>query len=301
MSNMIGTAAFAHLKLHVFSSSHLSPLDPVATRQKFARMGTYRADREMEYSDQLLKSWLPEGTYINAWGGLTIAETEFHRDPHDFSAKHKKSELRAKQCIQLGLAIKSSPCKIALHVSGSNDFKYFIVKDGKLVPLTESGAETWSKLSPRRRSNFLPNKTVIFGKTSREFIHQQVKLYVTELVNLYRDSEFELVFHSSVLERKYFHEKLENIDAYFAYFNYWIRMEIENLNREKIMNRNQIAIVWKFINVSSQFFNSNSPRKLYRWKEAKTGNCVHRNLNSLHELVDKYLKYIGTTVQERAM
>ena len=256
MAALLEASKLNQLGLHVLSSSHLKPLDPEATYKSSLRYGVIQARKNADQAQRNKDAWLPKGAVSNSWGGLIIAQVEYPREPTNFQEMDQRTDESENKFEELELSIKRSICKVSLQVSGTNDFKFLVVKNGVMVPLTSSALEIWGSLPDKYKIKFNPKRHRLFGKDAECHIRTKIQEYVSILGGLYQDSSFEFVFHSSLLERVYIdNEILANLDIYFCYINYWLQVELGKLNSgEGILNKNGVKITWGFLNVSAQFY-----------------------------------------------
>jgi hypothetical protein len=291
------SVAFLKMGLSVKGSSHLAGYDPEAAYKK----APWNRKKAKDDTREHFKLIFPKNTTLKAWGGLTLAPDEFERDKHDNMANlyklREKSSRRIEQVEDLAAVIRKNNCKISLQISGSNDFKYFVVKNGSLVQLKGGSSEIWEKREVKLKSKCNPKRARFFGKESALFMKGQVEKYVAILVKLYENSSYEYVFHSSILERSYPKFKnLENLEIYFAYVNYYLDAELKKLNTGKgVLNKAGRKISWNFVDVSNQYYEAASLGKigsLFRPKEVIKGEMVHRSMDSMDKLVHTYLMSI---------
>ena len=98
--------------------------------------------------------------------------------------------------------VVTSKCDIALNILASNDLKYMVVDldNCSVVPLLNKGLYVWSKLDSLKKQFYSPKRARIFIKESEDFIKGRVESYLKVFVDIYKESGFKLVYHSSVLE-----------------------------------------------------------------------------------------------------
>lgn len=290
MARQLDAAGFDHLGLKVLSSSHLSPLDEICMFNRWKDISCTRALSEKQDARGRFRDWLPENSNITAIRGLTVMYKEFPQ--YSLIPFHKKTDKRIKQEIRYANAVKFATQKIALDVTGSNDYKFFIVKDNQLVPMVPNGLEIWSNLTKGRKINFSTKHRIIFPKDSREFMESRIREYVSYLKNVYSTSSFVIVYHSSLLERISREKSQPCLEAYFAHLNYFLHVGLRKLNEEPVLNVNGLPISFKFINVSEQFFNAVPPTIVFKDEEQTAQNLIHRHIDSLKILVEKYMNFI---------
>lgn len=296
MARQLDAAGFNQLGLKVLSSSHLSPLDDACMFHRWKDIDYARALREKQDARNRFRDWLPENSDITAIRGLTVMSQEF---PQYSLIPHKKKTVkRVNQEIRYANAVKFATQKIALNVTGTNDYKFFIVENNSLVPMVPDGLEIWSSLTRGRKIRFDTKHKVIFPKESREFMESRIGDYVTYLKNVYATSSFVIVYHSSLLERISREKSQTCLEAYFAHLNYFLRRELRKLNEEPVLNLHGQPISFKFINVSEQFFNAVPPTVVFKDEEQNSKNLVHRHIDSLKILVEKYMNFIYEDLRE---
>ena len=296
MLALFSVVSMWQLGLQVLSSSHFKQFDPEATFTSFLRynFSIETARREQKLAEERLRSTFPIGTKISAYSGLTVAPNQFGLGAGNLRKLQSKTNGKVKQVENMSNKIANSKYKIALQVSGSNDFKFFIVNNGNIVPLLHCGVSVWGKLSTKNKSVFSPKRVLIFGKSSRDFIKSQVVAYVALIADMYRNSSFEFVFHSSILERNYKYEpQLKNLDIYLALVNYLLKIELQKLNLSPgVLNKQGKKISWHFINVSKQYFENTNPKLLFKKPDLRRGEFIHRTTESMQKLVEIYLSKI---------
>ena len=201
-----------------------------------------------------------------------------------------KSDYRLGQVNKLKEIVKNSPHSNALLVGGSNDFKWFCVKDGGLCNLQQFGLQAWEALQADQKIEFSPKKHCILGKDGVNFIQEKVKEFGDILVDIYGGTNFENVFISSILERRL--NQIPYLELYFCYINHFLMKLIAKMTQErKIFNVNLKPIKWHYINVSHQFFNAENPVTIFRG-----GDLTHRSLPAMEELCHIYMQKIGDTL-----
>jgi hypothetical protein len=295
MAALLNATSFVKLGLCIKSSSHLSDFDKNATYIKVfkARSNENAAIKESDKARKNFRDCFPKGSQINAWGGLTLAPDQYPYDSANLCKLPKKSASKKNQVQEMAQVIRTSKCKISLQLSGSNDFKFFMVNNNQLVPLSERSIVAWKSWTDKRKSCFSPVRTRLFSKESETFIKGQVGKYVAIVVEMYKGSNFDFVFHSSILERVYSKiESLENVDIYFAYVNYYLKLELQKLNGQGIVNNAGKKISWHFINVADQFHSTTSYKKLFKSADVYRKEMVHRNIDFMKILIDRYLQSI---------
>jgi hypothetical protein len=276
----VGNIKTLNIKLLVINSSHgrhHSPNDTGgATTPGQAR--------------KFLLDHFPTGTQSRAWGGLILGGIEFPK--RGFRALTELSSGTKRKIREVKTEIRVSHAQVAVQVSGSNELKSFMVNDKDQVQIVEEwGVKTWKQLTSSQKSNFNPRKHRCLGKDAHDLVKKRVKTYVSNLVEIYADSELEYVFHVSILER--ICEKdtyLKNCNIYYAYANHFLKIELGRLNGvNRVKNRGGNYITWNFVAVSKQFFEANDPKYLFKSYERENGWMVHRTKEAMEALVEMYL------------
>ena len=123
------------MALSVESSSHLTPLNPRKVFDQSSNLPYALAKQRREEAAERLQNWLPgvpEGE-ITSFGGLTLADVVFDKEGGGtVSRDSKEYKKRRSQVDKLKGRMNRSNLKTSLLVAGSNDFKFFIVKEGSL-------------------------------------------------------------------------------------------------------------------------------------------------------------------------
>lgn len=262
--------------LHVWSTSHLSFLDenkaenPVEARRKFSEL-------------------LPGASSIDARKGMIFLETEYPKIgliPLPFKQRH-----RFEQVHKASNFLYRHPAKNCLLVAASNDWKSFLVKNGRLLSLLPHSVDIWANLTSSQKINYNCRNLNLLSPDSRTFLSLKLEEYKEALSVIFQNSTVTKVFHSSVLER--FYPGCENLDLYFAVLNSYLHKALNKLNSSKpIFNKKGEKIKWMFINVSDQFHNSPNPIHLFREDEQITGVMTHRHDDAISEIVLKYSNFI---------
>ena len=289
------------LDTHVISSSQLSPLDGVETYRKCMKYGKAVARREGKLAERRFPEYLPGMSRINAFSGLTLAPIQFNikglglwRDAEK-GRSQDKSDDRHRQVEKMRGAIQSSSQSNALFVAGGNDFKWFLVKEGKVPPLLKNGLLIWNKLKLREKVRFSPKKHNVIQGDGVDFLREQMKLFGGILKDTFENSGFKKVFISSIFERR--SPDVEHLEIYFAYINHFLHHLIGRMNEEKrVLNSQGVPIKFYYINVSEQFFKAEEEGKMAGLFKESSGNLTHRSLPRLKEICTMFVNEISQSV-----
>lgn len=288
----------ADFSLAVYSSSHLIPFDPQESfRKHMSRSGRAAAERERGLAEGRFAKCLSGVSSITTFGGLTLAPVEFMRE--GWGTLEKKSGHRKRQVSELERGIRRSNLSNCLLVGGTNDFKWFIVREGegKPVSLAKNGLEVWGKLKGSQKLRFNPRKHLVLGQEARQFILGKVQDFVDILVNIFKNSRFSKVFISSLLERRL--PGVPYLEIYFAHINCFMEKSVHKLNdRDTVKNVLGQPIAWFFVNVADQFYLSENPEALFRESLHSRGGLVHRHITAMEEICFKYMTAISQEVVE---
>ena len=137
------------------------------------------------------------------------------------------------------------------------------------------------------RAGYEHGRPAFIKKRGDKQLRRSVRKYITELKSLLGRSNFTLVVHSSVLERKYMKHDPDHLDLLFACFNSVLNKGLEELVGEKsACNRWGDRIVIKFHSVSSQYYDNRarfvfSPHEITSWVEEEEERRNHRDMDRL--------------------
>ena len=196
--------------------------------------------------------------------------------------------------------IHSSLQRNALFVAGGNDFKWFIVADGKICPLSKHGLAVWEGLKNHQKINFSPKRHIVLDYSGLKIIKKKMQDYAKILGNLFAGSNFDRVFISSILERQI--PELDHLEIYFAHLNHFLRNEVVKMDGEgegSVLNVRHKPIRFQFINVSAQFFeteNSQIPNLFRPW-EVDDGKLTHRNMPALELICQNFVKEVTSVLR----
>ena len=141
---------------------------------------------------------------------------------------------------------------------------------------------------PKINYNF--KSMLLLTKESVEVIKTKLNDYESQLVQIFGNSQIELVFHSSILERK--HPIFGNLEIYFAVLNSLLHYKLKQITRAgNITNRNGFPIKFQFLNVAEQFHKDSNI--FDRPKELSSGYLTHRSNKALENLTKIYNKKIN--------
>jgi hypothetical protein len=305
VGDMLREAGIKRLGLTVIGSSHVKRIKTGTKRYHRKGKAATRGKELEQLRAGKVEQTLPEGTNVFAWGGLSLAESEFSREPGDLKKLPQKGKIRVNQARMYGRRVKDSADKVFLNITGSNDFKDFFVENGKLAHLSMKKAAKWRKMPLERQVRFHPKKADIFSKASEDFMKERVKVYIKTLVGYFKKSSCVHMFHSSLLERHYPDvEAFKDLDVYFAHVNFLIKFELESLNKgEGVRNRDNVTINWYFINVSKQFLECDYGNRfsLFEESDLRYRVGVHRNGGCMDKLVKQYLMEIYETLTSKGI
>ena len=117
-----------------------------------------------------------------------------------------------------------------------------------------------------------------------------MKLYMDVLRDIFGNSNLEVVYHSSVLER--LDRGVPHLDMLFAILNSYLQAALKKI---KIYNRAGKLIMFRFISVTSQFHQAKNKLSLFPDKEKRRGVCVHRTFGAYQQLFEKMHKLITSS------
>ena len=296
MASLLSASKFPELGLICAGSSHFTFLDENATSIKYRT--SYKRDSEVAAAKERCYKVLPANSKVRAWGGLVLAGVQFPKHPRDLQPLKKKERFRKDQCDEFKQFISSTTRKVALHESGTNDWKFFLVlEDGSLIQLSLLASEVWARLAERDKIYFSPKRHRVVSSENQQLIRLNVLKYVELIKDLYKESVVEFVFVSSLIERT--HVCFENLEIYFALINYLLGVEITKLNKGSgIFNRNSKLIQWQFINVSGQFFKAKNRKLIFR---ESSNDLIHRSIPCMCDIFDIYLQDIHKTLAAKKL
>ena len=188
--------------------------------------------------------------------------------------------------------VSNSLARVVIHKTGSNEIKPLMVDDEKRILEVEPwGVGIWNGLSPLQKISLNTRRRRCLGGEAQANIEKRMDEYLEELKKIYTDSSAEFVFHVSILERICNRDRyLKNGNIFFAYANSYLKEKLHRLNREdRVKNRKGEFIYWHFLNVASQFYESENPTLLFKPHERQNGWMVHRNREAMQVLVDMYM------------
>ena len=249
-------------------------------------------------ADRLFKKHFPVGkhTESRAWGGLTLDTVLFDKDSGKICDKKSRLFIRkTKQRDKVRDFVAASKARVAVMECGSNSIFAFTTDDENFVFPTDSGSiNKWNKVPSNWKINPRFNKTNYFSTTAVCHIKKRVQTYVENLVQIYKNSDVEFVFHVSILERVYKPTHvLRNCNLYFAYANFFLKRELNKLNgvdlSDRVMNRAGKSISWHFINVARQFYKAKDQESLFmKWERdnyTKNRYLIHRSREAMDEII----------------
>lgn len=258
--------------------------------------GRYHSPRDCgrnstpEEAREFLVNHFPPGTESRAWGGLILGGVETPKKGM-FICKEFGSESRRK-IRELKGVLKNSRAQVAIHSSGSNELKSFMINDNnEIQAVGDGGLKTWEQLTPDQKINFNYRKKQCLHPAAQTLVKERVGKYVDNLAEIYKESGLRHVFHISILERIYEKDPwLKNCNIFYAYANNFLKMELAKLNGTKQMkNKFGEIVTWHFVNVAEQFYGAGDPKLLFNEWERGNGAMIHRNRESMKSLVDMYM------------
>ena len=257
-------------------------------------MPQWKIDEEKRKAKERRDTYLP-GVNILAQGGFIVFDQEFERG--NSTASCAKSKIRRDQWDKAVRFMKNSKEKVCLLVLGSNDFKNFLIKEGKWLELGRGAEEKWSRLSVEKQIYFSGNSSGdILCKKTRQFIQKKVEEYVRKILVVIRNSGFEVILHSSLLERDWESCGVKNLDILFAHINSYLNRFLLKLNREGgVENKFGKIILFKFVNVAEQYFVAKREGRLasiFRESEFCRDGRTHRAQDALNVVAGIYNKEI---------
>ena len=264
----------SRMKLHVLSSSH-----GLMIKEYQSQMGLSPLDK------------------VSAFSGVFICDKQFPKDPDSLIPLEEVTKEKLAQQNLLRETIQESSYITALNILGSNDLKFFIVDGlGRLLPCVEGALVRWEGLSWNSKVYYQPRHCRLFPKETALFVEARVGDFMKILVGMYKQSRFERVYVSSILERIYKTGRLVGVDIYMALINYYICRYINRMyQNEPVFNKLKKPIKFTFINVSSQFYKSKDKDKLFSAKDRAKRRLVHRTKEAWIELMQLYLKQLKNT------
>lgn len=292
----------ADLDAHAISSSHLVPLDGRACFKKALRDGWDRqeAEKRRKEAEQNFQRFLPGFSSINSFSGLTLAPDEFERE--GWGQLACKTDYRSNQVDEVKDVIHSSLHRNALFVGGGNDYKWFIVHEGRLCPLSEHGLEIWGGLPDHEKINFSPKKHYVLEATGLKNVKARMTDFGKIIESLFSGSNFDRVFISSLLERQI--PELDHLEVYFAHLNHFLRnlvVGMDGKGKGSVLNIRREPIRFYFVNVAEQFFEVKKDKVagLFRPRERASKKLTHRNIRSLENICHSFVKEV-TSVLNRS-
>ena len=271
----------------VFGSSHVGRADEelVRKRNRFKDPSSFlAAESEARLNAE---TWFPPNTKVKAFPGLTLTDWEFPEN--SLTPNQIKSSYRRSQTELFYQSLRASTASIVLLVTGSNDYKTFITKQGKLVPLSLFAFLIWDSLRPHEKACFNPYKHPVMSRPNLKFIQFQIEAYLLNLSIQAYGSRAKFIIHSSILERVSQETRMLDLPIYFAIINYFLRKAIYKLNfHNSHLSRTQTQVVWRFCNVSYQFHSLSNPSVLFLPREQLQSNMVHRQTRYMREISRSY-------------
>ena len=308
---LLNATDFKLLGLEVISSSHLEYLSQ-GERPGF--LGS--PDNSYKLGKAIMRAGtLPTNSEVTAFGGLLLADEIYRPDPTSLEPiQYFMDPARQKQrdYIQdISTILRDTNRKVTLFQTGSNDYKSFVVRDGKFITLrpyqTYTIAQALSKQSLRMSGHLVPAATypTIISDSDLTYVKSQVRAYLAVLTKLISDSGVQHIFHSSILERFY-----TNMSAwlciipYFSIINFCLKNCLAELNspdmRVRILNRDGYPTTWHFSDVSEQIQTLLDDGVTVRsiFNPSPQGRLIHRKISAMSQIVRIHLYNIYKTLAE---
>ena len=235
----------------------------------------------------------------NSFGGLTVMNNFFQRDSLQKLSEDNPEDLeymesKKKQLNTFTNLVKFGKEKATLFVLLSNDYKSFLSRNNRMLSLNRTARKKWDKLSNLEKANYEVSVYKPLTRDDRKHIEEQFAIYSSFLKNLLKNTELEIFYHSSVLER--INPKVKYLPLYFAIMNSILKhnMKVWSLN-ETFKNKFGNPIKCQFVCVRQQFFVP-SPESLFceselsKFKRNQNIELTHRNEKSLDKLVSIWTK-----------
>lgn len=246
---------------------------------------SYRSTRKENFH-----SYFPNFRSIYFWPGLTLLD-DYARE--GFKKLLKKGRGHQLDKDEFEAIFCKALTKMVLLIIGSNDYKSFITKNGRILRCSKKDLKRWQGLDPSEKIKFQPRNHKKFLKDSDvKHIKDNVKVFFDYLAGLVKKSRKTTVFLSSLLERVY-KDNHPGLDLLFAYINHFL---FENVKSAEICNAMGVKVNFIFINVASQFFNAEDPLSLAIDREKEKGELTHRSKTAMHKLAGIYVSHIVKNV-----
>ena len=232
-------------------------------------------------------SYFPKFKAIYFWPGLTLLD-DYAREGFKKLLKKGKGHQADKEHFEA--IFRNSMAKMVLLIIGSNDYKSFITKNGRILRCSKKDRKRWQSLEASKKINFQPRDHRKFLIDSDiNHIKENVKVFFEYLISLVKNSRKTTVFLSSLLERVY-KVNHPNLDLLFAYINHFLFEEVKK--NTEICNAIGGKVNFVFINVACQFYNAENPVSLAIDREKGRGELTHRNKTAMRELAGTYGSHI---------
>ena len=249
----LGSTSFKHkltqaginnLGLELIGNSHF---------KEFARyLGT--DSEELPHAYKLRKAklrgeLLPLNSDVSAFNGLLLAPKIYPPNSTDFRAITAKTApailKQVAQVADMQNILDVSPRKILLLQTTSNDYKYFMVREGRQLTFRQAYTipvhEALNKQMKGMSEASLPPipDTDIFTNSDLQFMRNQVRRYLGVLATMVARSGFEHVFIGTLLERLYPKDtQWMGLLSYFQVINHVFTSCIREINCPKHPARN---------------------------------------------------------------
>ena len=246
--------------------------------------------RERRRIQSLKDEHLPHVNLVS-YRGLIVMDKQFPPGSESWHLPDKE-KFRKDQLNKLFDHMVRSREKLCFLLTGSNDFKCFITKEGEWLEPVKGYKERWKKLKEQQDFQFSAKRIQLIPKMAEEHLKTQVQSYVDIIKEKSQNCRFEIMMHSSILERNWDALGIVDLDLWFSYLNYYLRIYIHKLNREKVLNIEGKVVKFRFVDVSDQYFKAVAIKDLggiFRPSEVHSGKMTHRNERSMIKLVGIYM------------
>ena len=279
------------------TSSHLDPYCEQNVHRgvrRFQRASPAKLAKARKQARDLKNTYLPD-LEILAQGGFVLMDPVFGMG--DSLRVSPRPGNRIRQYKKARESILESKERVGLLVMGTNDFKHFLVKNGKWLGLGQGAVKKWEKLTLSQQVNFSRNKSGdVVCKETRLHIESQVQNYIRQLLVLLQGCSFECILHSSLLERDWDACGVRNLDIFFAHINAYLKKALSKLNEtEGFRNKFGNPVRFEYVNVSHQFFLAKREGKLdsiFRESRFHVYGRTHRSQDALNEIASIYSKEV---------
>ena len=233
---------------------------------------------------------------IHAYSGLIVMKQQFPKNSPSLKP-FPRTFFKNKQFQDLVDAMRANSVSEILWVALSNDWKFFLSQNSKLLPTAPNAIETWKGMTKEQKINYNFKSKLLLTRESVQSIKDNLQKYESQLVEIFGNSKIDTIYHSSILERK--HKHFPNLDMHFCVLNSILFHKLKQITREqKVTNCFKKPIKFVFINVSEQF-HSHSPTIFSRPGELNSGYMTHRSSQALEALTKIYNSKINKSKQNQ--